>query len=100
LRPTRHRLGFGKGQTRVTDVERERLRIFLAATKLGSGARVTVVGHGKGRRGQRRARKRAVRVVALLRQMGVTEASIAEPEVAPDGSGAGGRVVTIAIRKR
>lgn len=99
-RPTRLRLSFGKRQTRVSDVDRERLRIFWAAAKPGPKARVTVVGHAVGRRGRRRARRRARRVVALLRQMGVAAASIAEPQVAPDDGGAGGSAVTIVIGKR
>lgn len=99
-RPTVHNLDFAKRRTRVTDAERERLRIFLAGAKPGSGSRVTVVGHGAGRRGRRRARKRARRVVALLQQLGVDAASIAEPKVAPNDGGAGGSAVTIVIRKR
>ncbi len=104
LRPmvavTRLRLGFDKGRFRVTDAQRERLRIFLASAKPGAGARFNVVGYGVGRRGQKRAHQRAKRVVALLRQLGVAAASIAAPQVAPDDAGETGPAVTIVIGKQ
>ncbi len=98
-RPTAHHMNFAKGRTQVVDIERERLRIFLAAAKPGSDSRVTVVGQGVGPRGRRRAQRRVKRVLALLRQFGVA-ASIADSKVTPGDGGAVGSAVTIEIRKR
>lgn len=100
VRPSRHRLGFGRARTQVSDVERERLRVFLATAKPRPGRRVTVVGHGAGKLEQRRAKRRAEAVVALLKQLGVAAASLAEPPVVPDASGADGHAVTIVVGKR
>jgi outer membrane protein OmpA-like peptidoglycan-associated protein len=97
--PKVHHFSFAKQQTRVMDTERERLRIFLAVAKPGTDSRVAVVGHGVGPSGRRLARKRAERVLALLRQLGVA-ASIAGPKAAPEDGGARGSAVTIVIRKR
>lgn len=98
--PTQHRLGFGKRQLRVSDVERERLRVFLAAAKPGPESRIKVVAQGVGRRGKRRARKRAEGVAAILRQLGVAAVTIADPQVVSDNGGTDGSAVTIVIGKR
>lgn len=97
VRPTRHHVRFTGRGTRVSDAERERLRIFLAAAQPGAENLVTVVGHPSGRRGKRRARRRAARVVKLLQELGVV--AIGAPQVALDESGAG-RAVTIVVGKR
>jgi len=98
-RPTVHHVAFAKGRTQVTDSARELLRVFVAAAKPGADARVTVVGHGAGAQGRRRARQRAERVMAFLRQLGVV-GSIAESKVAPKDGDARGQMVTITIGKR